>query len=68
MFITHGGLLGTSEAVHEGVPILGIPIFGSQRANVQGIQDRGAGEVIEYNEISEEIVYEKVSQLLTNPR
>lgn len=33
LFITHGGLLGTTEAIAEGIPVLGIPIFGDQRVS-----------------------------------
>ena len=67
LFISHGGLLSISEAVYEGVPVLGIPIFGDQQANIKNIQDKGAGEILDYREISEEVVYEKTSRLLNNP-
>ena len=30
LFISHGGYLGTTEATSEGVPILGLPIYGDQ--------------------------------------
>uniref|UniRef100_A0A2A4K0I8 UDP-glycosyltransferases domain-containing protein n=1 Tax=Heliothis virescens TaxID=7102 RepID=A0A2A4K0I8_HELVI len=41
LFITHGGLLSTTEAVHFGVPIVGIPVFGDQFVNVLRAQIRG---------------------------
>jgi len=30
LFISHGGKLGTTEAFYEGVPVLGIPVYGDQ--------------------------------------
>ncbi|XP_065219049.1 UDP-glycosyltransferase UGT5-like isoform X50 [Planococcus citri] len=43
LFMFHGGLLRTSEAVNEGVPVLGIPIFGDQRTNIKSLEANGAG-------------------------
>ncbi|KAJ0172130.1 hypothetical protein K1T71_012103 [Dendrolimus kikuchii] len=33
-FITHGGLLSSTEAIHFGVPVIGIPIYFDQFVNV----------------------------------
>ncbi|XP_022815542.1 UDP-glucuronosyltransferase 2B15-like isoform X2 [Spodoptera litura] len=41
VFVTHGGLLSTTEAVHFGVPIIGIPVFADQFMNVAKSVNRG---------------------------
>lgn len=35
VFLTHGGLMGTWEAVHFAVPLVGIPLFGDQDVNIR---------------------------------
>ncbi|CAG4959433.1 unnamed protein product [Colias eurytheme] len=41
IFITHGGLLSTTEAVHFGKPIIAIPIFGDQYTNTKRAIENG---------------------------
>ncbi|GBP15253.1 Ecdysteroid UDP-glucosyltransferase [Eumeta japonica] len=41
LFITHGGLLSSTETVHFGVPIFGIPVFGDQFVNVGRSVNKG---------------------------
>lgn len=35
LFITHGGQLSALEAVHHGVPMLAVPVFGDQPSNAE---------------------------------
>lgn len=35
LFISHGGYLGTTEATKEGVPVLGLPMFGDQGVSIE---------------------------------
>ncbi|KAJ8720260.1 hypothetical protein PYW07_012303 [Mythimna separata] len=46
-FITHSGMLSTSEAVYCGVPIVGIPLFGDQFANAQSAVESGIGVTVD---------------------
>lgn len=39
-FITHGGLMGTMEAIYYGIPMVGIPLFGDQATNVANAQSK----------------------------
>ncbi|XP_037302627.1 UDP-glucosyltransferase 2 [Manduca sexta] len=41
LFITHGGQLSTTEAIHFGVPIIGIPVFGDQFVNIARAVNKG---------------------------
>ena len=68
LFITHGGLLGTSEALTEGVPVLGFPIYGDQMMNMAKAVSRGYGLKIGIEEISEESVSRALNELLSNSK
>ncbi|XP_022185113.2 UDP-glycosyltransferase UGT5 isoform X2 [Nilaparvata lugens] len=68
LFISHGGLLGTTEAVHCGVPIIGIPFYGDQAGNIEAVASHGAGLRLDYNDINEHNLYDKITQILNNPQ
>jgi glucuronosyltransferase len=68
LFMTHGGLLGTSEAMMEGVPVLGFPIFGDQKLNMAKAVARDYGLQIFFDDISEESVSANIHELLNNPK
>ncbi|KAF9808340.1 hypothetical protein SFRURICE_008393 [Spodoptera frugiperda] len=41
IFVTHGGLLSTTETIHYGVPIIGIPLFSDQFLNIKRAVRKG---------------------------
>ncbi|RVE44215.1 hypothetical protein evm_011114 [Chilo suppressalis] len=51
LFITHGGLLSTTEATKSGVPIIGIPMFADQFINIDRAVRRGFAKkvTLDYN-------------------
>ncbi|GAB0098882.1 UDP-glucuronosyltransferase [Sergentomyia squamirostris] len=65
LFINHGGIFGTQESIHYGVPMLTIPFYGDQFRNAYRSQKRGHALVIEYDAITEESLSEKLNALLT---
>ncbi|XP_060861408.1 UDP-glycosyltransferase UGT5-like [Metopolophium dirhodum] len=66
LFISHGGLLGTTEAVYEGVPILSMPIFGDQMTNIKAVVSKGAAEMMNYGDLNEDDIFIKITSMLTN--
>lgn len=64
MFISHGGLIGTQEAIYHGVPIIGVPIYGDQFNNLLQIQDAGLGKLLQFHEITEEKLDEMLNEVL----
>ncbi|XP_068631749.1 uncharacterized protein [Battus philenor] len=63
-FYSHCGLLGTTEALHHGVPMLGMPIFGDQPGNAAVVKESGLGVLIELKELTKEKLLKKFKQIL----
>ncbi|CAG5042802.1 unnamed protein product [Parnassius apollo] len=68
LFITHSGLLSTTEAVHFGVPIIGIPVFADQFVNILRAVNIGFAKKVD---LSYDIVDElktAIVDILNDPR
>lgn len=69
VFITHGGLLSTTETVYHGVPVLAIPIFGDQKMNVAQMLLNGYGLSLDFDDLYDESkISSTLNELLTNPK
>lgn len=68
LFISHGGLLSSIEAVYFGVPIVGIPVFGDQKTNIATAVKRGYAQSIPFIELTEEKLTEALNEILTNKK
>ncbi|KAJ8918832.1 hypothetical protein NQ315_011118 [Exocentrus adspersus] len=68
LFITHGGLLSTTETVYHGVPILVLPVFGDQKMNGVRVEMNGFGLTLPFSEITEEKLNDALGKLLNDPK
>ncbi len=68
LFITHGGLLGTTEALVAGIPVVTIPIYGDQKMNAARAVNAGYGIKLNFDDISESNVLELLNEMLSNPK
>jgi MGT family glycosyltransferase len=66
-FVTHNGMGGTLEALHHGVPMVGVPITGEQIANAHAVAALGVGQVIPWDQVTAERLREAVLQLARDP-
>ncbi|KRT85103.1 glucuronosyltransferase, partial [Oryctes borbonicus] len=64
VFVSHGGMMGTLEAIHCGVPVLGIPMFADQKLNIRTSAARGFATYVSYENITEESISEALNLLL----
>lgn len=53
LFITHGGLLGGTESIYYGKPVITIPIFGDQKLNAARTVATGIGIRVDYTNLTE---------------
>lgn len=64
VFISHGGLIGTQEAIFHGVPIMGVPIYADQYNNLLQAQNLGFGKILQYHDIDEDTLRKNLFEIL----
>ncbi|XP_049309950.1 UDP-glucosyltransferase 2-like [Bactrocera dorsalis] len=64
VFLSHGGLMGTSEAAYCGVPVVVTPMFADQFSNSAALQYRGMGVEMKYHDITESTVLSSIREVL----
>lgn len=68
LFISHGGLLSIQEAVYHGVPAIFLPVFADQPINAQKAVDDGYAICLNWDDITEDSLYNAIQQIVTKPR
>jgi UDP:flavonoid glycosyltransferase YjiC (YdhE family) len=66
VFITHGGCLGTQEAVYNGVPMIGIPLYSDQHQNIEIYVSKNIAVKLDYYAINKESVLHAIRTILEN--
>ncbi|XP_055839618.1 UDP-glycosyltransferase UGT5-like [Episyrphus balteatus] len=64
VFMTHGGLLGSTEAAYSGIPVVVTPLFADQYHNAATLVERGMGTVLHFKDITETTVYNAITTVL----
>ncbi|XP_063538675.1 UDP-glycosyltransferase UGT5-like [Cydia strobilella] len=63
-FYSHGGLLGSTEAIHHGVPVVLTPVFAEQPLNSMALERKGFGVWMPYDELTKDALLEKFRTVL----
>ncbi|XP_066286542.1 UDP-glucuronosyltransferase 2C1-like [Branchiostoma lanceolatum] len=65
-FVAHAGSNGMYEALHHGVPMVCLPLFGDQPANAARVVARGLGVKLDYSTVTTEQLYLSILHVVTN--
>ncbi|XP_040822668.1 UDP-glucuronosyltransferase 2B14-like isoform X2 [Ochotona curzoniae] len=66
-FVTHGGANGIYEAIHHGVPMVGIPLFGDQHDNIAHMTAKGAAVRLNWKTMSSEDLLNALRTVIHDP-
>lgn len=68
VFITHGGLLGGTEAIYYGKPLVTIPIFGDQKLNAARSAMTGYGVRVDFSNLTEASLTWGLTEVINNKK
>lgn len=63
-FVSHGGLMGSSEAAHCGIPTVLTPMYGDQFMNSAAFVNRKMGVVVNYEDITRDTMLAALREVL----
>ncbi|XP_075798756.1 UDP-glucuronosyltransferase 2B17-like [Microtus pennsylvanicus] len=66
-FVTHGGANGIYEAIHFGIPMIGIPLFGEQHDNIAYIVAKGAAVSLDFRTMTRADLLDALEAVIDNP-
>ncbi|KAF2354361.1 UDP-glucuronosyl/UDP-glucosyltransferase [Trinorchestia longiramus] len=67
LFLSHCGLNGVNEAIYHSVPLICLPFMGDQIKIASILYHKGIGIKLKWNELTEEILYSSILEVLTDP-
>ncbi len=67
VFITHGGLQGTQEAIYHAIPLLCLPFGNDQIANAKKATREGFGISLDWSTLNEDTLHDSLTQLINDP-
>lgn len=67
-FITHGGLMGSMEAVHYGLPVIVMPVFADQLRNARIFVHKRIGVMVHIDNINQASMDAALDAVLNDPQ
>ncbi|KOC70104.1 UDP-glucuronosyltransferase 2B20 [Habropoda laboriosa] len=67
-YFGHGGLLGLTEGVYTGVPMVLMPLYGDQYQNSIAAQARGVALVVKFSQLTEQTLRHAFDEIFNNTR
>ncbi|XP_042877104.1 UDP-glucuronosyltransferase 2A3-like [Penaeus japonicus] len=67
LFFTHCGMHGVLEALHYGVPMVGMPVFADQEDVLIRLQERGVAKGV-HKQASEDEIFQAIKDVLNDSR
>lgn len=65
-YISHGGNSGSIEAVHFGIPMVGIPLFYDQNSVIQSFVDKGVAVRLDLHNLTKENILSAIRTVVND--